>query len=76
MGNIVNSSFSKIHQAGHGRQGRAGQGGDLGACCAEQGVPVLQVAPQARGGAHVQVGGLSQGEAGADGPVVHRPLPP
>ena len=41
-----------------------------------QGMPVVHVGQHGLQGAHIQVGRLCQGEASADGPVIHCPLPP
>ena len=39
-----------------------------------EGIPVLHVGQHGLQGPHIQVSCLSQGEASADGPVIHSPL--
>ena len=57
-------------------QARAkGKGAHLSTGCMYEGIPVLHVGQHGVQGPHIQVGRLCQGEASADGPVIHCPLP-
>lgn len=63
------------------RRGLAGQkegnqGTHLGTGCTYEGIPLVHVGQHGVQGPNIQIGGLGQGEAAADGPVVHRPLHP